>query len=63
MKARMDELERDKAEIVTRLAEAPADIPDLHPNVANLYRRNVERFTQALDDPDGAGRRPRRCAR
>jgi DNA invertase Pin-like site-specific DNA recombinase len=53
MKARMDELEREKVAIVTSLAEIPADIPDVHPNIANLYRRNVERFTQALNDPDG----------
>jgi DNA invertase Pin-like site-specific DNA recombinase len=53
MKARMNELEREKAEIVKRLAEAPADIPDAHPNIANVYRRNVERFTEALNDPDG----------
>ena len=53
MKARMDDLERQKAEIMERLAQAPADIPDMHPNIATHYRRNVERFTEALDDPDG----------
>ena len=53
MKARMDELERQKAEITERLAQAPADTPDVHPNVANIYRKNVVRFTAALDDPDG----------
>lgn len=53
MKARMDDLERQKAEIVARLAEAPLDIPDLHPNIANHYRLRVERFTEALNDPDG----------
>ncbi len=53
MKARMDDLERQKADIVERLAQAPADIPDMHPHIAIHYRRNVERFTEALDDPDG----------
>ena len=53
MKARMDDLERQKAEITERLAKAPADIPDLHPNVANIYRQNVTRFTEALNDRDG----------
>jgi hypothetical protein len=53
MKARMDELERQKAEIAERLAQAPADIPDVHPNIANIYRESVARFTEALDDPDG----------
>lgn len=53
MKARMDELERQKADIMDRLVRAPADIPDVHPNIAIHYQRNVERFTEALDDPDG----------
>lgn len=53
MKARMDELERQKAEITARMAQSPADIPDIHPNVANLYRLRVERLTEALSDPDG----------
>ena len=62
MKARMDELERQKAEIAERLAQVPADIPDVHPNVANVYRKNVAQFTEALDDPDGGQKQPRRCA-
>ena len=33
MKARMDELERQKAEIAARMAGAPADVPDVHPNI------------------------------
>lgn len=53
MKVRMDDLERQKAEIMEPLAQAPADIPDVHPNIATHYRRNVERFTEALDNPDG----------
>jgi len=36
MKARMDDLERQKAAITARLVAAPADIPDVHPNIANL---------------------------
>jgi len=53
MKARMDELERQRAEITQRLSKVPADIPDIHPNIADVYRRNVARFTEALIDPDG----------
>lgn len=53
MKARMNELERDKAEIFARMAQSPADIPDVHPNITDIYRRNVKRFTEALNDPDG----------
>lgn len=37
-------LERRKAEIVERLAQAPADVPDVHPNVANIYRIKVATF-------------------
>jgi site-specific DNA recombinase len=55
MKARMEELERHKAEIVARMAQAPADVPDVHPNVANIYRIKVATFTEALSDPDGGG--------
>jgi len=36
--ARMAELERDKAEIIARMAQAPADVPDVHPNIASIYR-------------------------
>lgn len=50
---RLAELERDKAEIAARMARAPADMPDVHPNIASVCRRNVERFTEALNDPDG----------
>jgi hypothetical protein len=53
MKARMADLERQKAEITARQLEAPTDIPDVHPNIANLYRRRVERLTETLNDPDG----------
>ncbi|MFD2249269.1 DNA invertase Pin-like site-specific DNA recombinase/polyhydroxyalkanoate synthesis regulator phasin [Pseudochelatococcus lubricantis] len=54
MKARMDELERQKAEIVARQMKAPADTPDVHPNIASIYRNRVEQFTDALhNDDDG----------
>lgn len=53
MKARMDDLERQKADITARLSKSPDDIPDIHPNIANLYRLRVERLTEALNDPDG----------
>lgn len=51
MKARMTELEQQKAEIAARLA---ADEPlslDVNPNIAEVYRRKVERLTDALADP------------
>ena len=52
MKARMTELERQKADIATRMAHAPHAVPDVHPGIAALYRRQVERLVQALQDPE-----------
>lgn len=52
MKARMAELEREKAEIAARIAEAPRDIPDVHPGIAEIYRRKVAYLVETLDDPD-----------
>ncbi len=49
---RVEELERQKTEITARIAEAPADVPDVHPNVAELYRAQVARLTHALASPD-----------
>src|SRR3546814_14173394 len=51
MKVRMEELERQKAEMAARLSEAPADVPDVHPNVAELYRAQVARLPDALASP------------
>ena len=51
MKARMEDLERKKAEILKRLAEVPDDVPDMHPNIAEIYRAKVMRLTEALADP------------
>lgn len=28
-------------------------LPDIHPNLADLYRRRVERLSDVLSDPDG----------
>jgi site-specific DNA recombinase len=50
MKARMAELERQKAEIETRLREAAPDLPDVNPNVADVYRRRVQRLADTLAD-------------
>jgi len=52
IKARMNELERQKADIEARLNEAPADIPDVHPNVAEIYRRKVRELTETLAHPE-----------
>src|SRR6266436_9847203 len=55
MKARMSELEQQKAEIETRLAEAPADMPDVHPNIAEHYRAKVTRLAETLAEPEADG--------
>lgn len=52
MKARMDDLERQKTEILARMEEAPEDVPDIHPNIAEVYRAKVARLTTALADPE-----------
>jgi site-specific DNA recombinase len=55
MKARMNELEQQKAEIEARLAEAPADTPDVHPNIAEHYRAKVIRLAETLAEPESNG--------
>ena len=52
MKARMAELERDRAEITARLAVAPQGIPDVHPGIAEIYKRKVAALTDTLKDPE-----------
>ncbi|ADH88105.1 Resolvase domain protein [Ancylobacter novellus DSM 506] len=49
---RLTVLEAKQAELQESLARAPVDVPDLHPNIAELYRRKVERLSEALDHPE-----------
>ena len=51
MMDRMRELEARQDEIEERLSAAPVDLPDIHPNIAIVYRRKVERLAEALADP------------
>jgi len=46
------EPENEVAAIEAAMAETPRDVPGIHPNVAELYRRKVERLTEALANPD-----------
>jgi hypothetical protein len=55
MKARMGELAQQKAEIEARLAEAPAGLPDVHPNIAEHYRAKVIRLAETLAEPESNG--------
>ena len=48
---RLRELEAKEDELAERLSRAPTDIPDIHPNVADIYRRKVERLAEALRNP------------
>jgi site-specific DNA recombinase len=48
---RLKILEADAAALEQGLAEALLYVPDVHPNVAELYRRKIERLTEALNDP------------
>lgn len=52
MKARMEDIERQKAEILARMEQAPEDVPDIHPNFAEIYKAKVVRLTTALADPE-----------
>jgi site-specific DNA recombinase len=49
--ARLRELGAREDELTERLSRAPVDLPDLHPNVAGIYRRKVERLAEALQHP------------
>ena len=51
MKSRMAELDREKADVTARLAEAPQAIPDVHPGIAEIYKRKVAALTETLQDP------------
>ena len=49
---RLRELEARQDELTDRLSGAAADIPDIHPNVAGVCRRKVERLAEALRHPE-----------
>jgi DNA invertase Pin-like site-specific DNA recombinase len=49
---RLRELEVRQDEITQRLSAAPAEIPDIHPNIADIYRRKVARLAEALNHPE-----------
>ncbi len=49
--ARLRELEAQQDELTDRLSRAAVDLPDMHANVAGIYRRKVERLAAALEQP------------
>ncbi len=52
MKARMEDLERQKAELTAKLVEAPDDTPDILPRTAQVYAQRIARLTEALNRPE-----------
>lgn len=52
MKARMEELEAEKAHLIT-LRDCSPTLPTIsvHPNMAELYRKRVEQLEALLTDP------------
>jgi site-specific DNA recombinase len=54
MKARMDDLEHQKAEITARIAAETPPLPDVNPNIAEIYRHKVQHLSVALADPTTA---------
>lgn len=46
---KLDELEARRAELASSLAEVPAALPAIHPNVAEVYAKRVADLQQALD--------------
>jgi hypothetical protein len=51
MKTRLSDLEQQRDELRHRHVEHSVAVPDIHPNVAELYRRRVAYLIEALKDP------------
>ena len=49
---RLRELEARQDELNERLWAAPAGLPDIHPSIADIYRRKVARLAEALNHPE-----------
>ena len=49
---RLREMEARQEELNQHLAAVPAEIPDIHPNIAGVYRRKVARLAEALCNPE-----------
>ena len=57
MKARTTEVEQQKAPDRGARREAPLELPDVIPNVAEVYRARVQHLAEALADPQAPGGR------
>ena len=49
---RLRELEARQDELNERLSAARAALPNIHTNIADVYRRKVTRLAEALDHPE-----------
>jgi len=49
---RLNALEKERDVLGEHLVHEPEDLPDLHPNIAEHYRRKIERLIAALASPD-----------
>ena len=49
MSDKLRALETRQDEVAARLSVALPDLPDIHPNIAAIYRRKVERLSEALN--------------
>jgi hypothetical protein len=52
LQRRLDELEARRTEIEQDVAAGPTTSVRLHPNLAQVYRQQVEQLHQALDHPE-----------
>jgi hypothetical protein len=52
LQQRLDELEARRNEITQDLSAGPTTTVRLHPNLAQVYRRQVERLQHALNEPE-----------
>lgn len=52
MVERMREMEAREDELVALLAAQPQDVPDIHPNVAGIFKHKVERLAETLNHPE-----------
>ena len=52
LQTRLDELELRRAELAQEIGSASTPPVQLHPNLAQIYRRKIERLQHALKDPE-----------
>ena len=49
---RLEGLEARQKALRERIASQPIDTPDIHPNLAEVYRRKIEKLTETLKQPE-----------